>query len=843
MNSRSKQKQILGLVSLAALVAVLALFYMDSPRTNVPVEVAAPGVFAGEGAEFESEEEAEVFELLGEVGAQAGREVLTGPERAEYVVLGVAELPLVGATFLLSEPGLVLQRGETDALGRFVNEECDEGMANLLILAANAAPQVVSVPRGPGRFVIQLERGAVVSGRVRVDGKDPGEPLRLILGANSPQFSIEESLGLSWSEAGLGSQVTTTIETVTDEDGSFLFWGLRWDWSGDLKVPPRYQLKDHLLATDPWWRALGIERPTEDLLVELTKPLRIVGRVVEVEGGGKPVAGVRVDPTLLYADGSRSRPILDVARADEAGRFELLLVSAQLRGTSLRVYPPSGLVERAIPIEAADLTGDLDLGDIALRVEQGKLALKILVQDREGTPIQGAVASVLDAFKRKGAPTDEEGRTVLTGFAEGFAMIRTIAVGYEIEDVPVAVSPDGDELVVTLRRGTLLRLRFLAPDGTPTRSTSCAITTDEYPFEQDISHTSMFQLFNMEASLQRGIQRGAGVTLMFSPSVSDSPERPVVVSAIKPGLAMHLLLVSRYNNILGEYELAPLLPEEHRDVDITLDHAPRTLRVRVLDEAGAPLSKASVGMRYSSLDLSSPGGGGLSLSGSEEGEFEFQELFAETVELDVACDGYIPFHDSAFAVPADGAMNEIRLIKGRDVLVTIEDEAGRPLLASVVARLPNGGFSVGQGIKTGQCLLQGMPDTPVTVTALMKSGGSAFQVHHKKELGAHELELHFVFPVAGRVEGQVTLPDGLELEDRLVVWLISDNEEFGNLAYRIDTSADEPVDFVFEEVVAERYVAKVQWLDTSRATGEVSEWQSEGIPIEVEPNRTTTIEL
>ena len=770
----------------------------------------------------------------------AGRhEVVTAATRTEYELLDMTDAPVVGATFVLFESGVLLQKGETDSQGRFSAEESGEGVSDLLVMAANFAPQVLKAPREAGLHVLHLAQGAVLSGRVTVDGKRPADRLLLTLDSDRLLLDFEAELGLTCKQAGLDSWVESAMEVKTAADGTFLFQGLSADWSGGLKAPRAYQLKDRTLARDPWWTTMELDRPVVGLLFELTKPLRIIGRVVSEEGG-EPVAGASIYPTLSYADGSTNRYLLDDEIAGEDGRFECLLASANLLGTSLKICPPDHMIERVIPIETAHLTSDLDLGDIALRVGRGRLQLDLLIQDRGGIPIEGATAIILDAAKRTSAPTDESGRTVIGGLAEGPTMLRALAIGYELEDVPCVVGPEGGELVVTMRKSTLLRLRFMAADGTALRSVSCVISTDEYPFEQRITYPTMLLMTRMGASHQMNLDRGDGITMMHSSTTQASGERQVVVSGIRPGLPMRLTLASRMQYILENRDLLPLLPEEHRDVDIVLEKTPRAFRVRVVDEQGEPLPQADVSVSHPSL---LPGvSSGFGQGGTKSGEYEFREVFDDSLDVRAHCPGYIPFHDPALEIPIDGSVVEIQLLEGRDVNVTVKDTDGNPLRASIMARLPNGAASMASVLKRGHFLLRGLPETSVSVMVQMGTSKTWDHAIYKRELAGKQSELHLVFPVAGRIEGQALLPGDLDPQALCRVVLTSE-DLIGARAFMLTAFNPGTFDFEFENVVSGEYKICLQQQDRSQLPKLTFENVGGESELAVEPGQTTLVDL
>ncbi len=683
---------------------------------------------------------------------------------AVYVLLGPEEQPIPDARFLLCQEGDVLARGRTDEAGELATEESRDELARLLVLPPGVAPQVHEVSLAAGRHEVRLDFGVVVSGTIVVDGDQPSERIPLQLRSNRAYFHTEDELGITYSELNLEGRAERIARCLAELDGSFLFYGLASDWSGELWLPPDYRLVDPALASSEYLPySLRLEEPRQDVRVEVVKGLALFGRVVDLESGSPVgVPNVMVQPRLEYADVDPFQIVFSTDQTDERGRFRVAVESPSITGGYLLVDPPDLDFERWIEIEPIELHGDWDIGDLPLFDPRGTVELHLLVRETDGTPIAGAMA-VVDTSSPSSEPTDAEGRTSLRGVEPGVSQIAVYAAGYEVVEVDVPPEPP-DELVVTLPRGTLLELRFRTPDGEPAGSVEARLSAAAFPYRTDRPIRSY------QAYRQAGCSyysRPTAPTDEFVVRLNALREGRVVLNDLVPGLPLRLRVDGPFGTAIQEQDIAPLRPEEHRTVEVDLPRGPRSLRIRVLDTAGNPLPQASVTVRWSPPDyprsLRSLGGGV-----SEEGERVFSTIYAETVSLSVEAERHASIREDDLEIPDDDSFVEFRLAGAHMVTVTIEDEEGRPVAGKVRSWLPSGELSAGRETpgRTGVYLLRDLPDEEITIS--VRVHGVSYEKTHDPRIR----QLRFVVPLLGGIEATIRRTSNVELDDDCHLWLL-----------------------------------------------------------------------
>ena len=333
--------------------------------------------------------------------------------------------PIEGATVELS----ARTRGErrtakTDATGHYVFERLQPGplfvSVDTIAGAVMAGEKPVIVEGQTTKTNFSIDPGALVRGTI-TDGAT-GEP---IAGA---------SVGVGW---------TFDKAVTSDKDGVYALQGLGGPYSNNLycKAPGYCELQIDRPKADP-------EGGVVELDLELRRGFAVSGVIVDIDG--RPVRGSYVAVVGMTHNGSRQETDWFSVRTDEAGRFRIedlraelepvLLVRHELRSTQV------------LPIEIGDGTRDVDVGQIAL---QPRRLVQGTVLDGEQNGVPGIEVSLLGAGSA--APKH------LRGTARGHILwsylsereVKTDARGrFFIGDVPAGtyvLKCDGEEFSVEVK--------------------------------------------------------------------------------------------------------------------------------------------------------------------------------------------------------------------------------------------------------------------------------------------------------------------------------------------------------------------------------------------------------
>jgi len=762
-----------------------------------------------------------------------------GPAGALYALRDADGAPLAGARVVLCAAGEVLASGVTDDAGELATGEDREGSGKLLVLARGSAPRAPEVSMERGRHEVVLERGAAVAGRILVNGAPPSERIPLVLLSHKSLFSIEEELGLAWDALDAPPNPGRTIRMRAEIDGSFRFQRLSGDWEGELVLPVDYPLADPSLAASAYSpNRVELDAPEEDLRIETTKRLALTGRIVELPAREPtPVAGAVVLPQLQYSPEPPASVLAWQVRADDEGRFRIALASPSVFGGELSIGGADGTYVREIALEPREVAEDWDLGDLALADPEAQRSVALVVLDADARPVAGAIAASGPAAPIS-APTDGAGRATLRGVVPGVSTIAVYAAGYEVARVALpAADPPGRpaaELEVVLRRGTLLEIRFLQPDGEPAPKLVARLSAARHPYRDEERPRSYPAYTRAGCSFYEVVPLAGGEVAV---RVHALREGRVTLNDLEPHLPLRLRVEGSLGSTIQEQDIAPLAPEEHRAIEVVLARAPRTLRGRVMDEAGVPLPRATVGIRWTPPD--SPNGTTALTRGFEDdGGFELGNVYEPEVFLSVEANGSVPVWNERFEVPVDGAPLEFRLSPSRVVEVTVEDEAGMRLPAFVHAELPTGALVFGQEVEgeTGVYLLRGLPRGEVAVTA------SVYGAPHTRTCDATEPRLVIRVPVLGEVRAKVHVFGDTGVDDSWVVCLVpAPGATLAEVYATIDPGGRD--ESVFPGVVPGGYEAVVRRYPDGFAALDRFEERSPRVTVEVRAGEISRIEL
>ncbi|MEW6071206.1 MAG: carboxypeptidase-like regulatory domain-containing protein [Planctomycetota bacterium] len=754
------------------------------------------------------------------------REVVEASLAAAYAVQEPPGRPIPGAFTALCVSGVVLGSGKTDEHGEWAHEHPEDGDGKLLVIAPPWVPSVIDVPLGPGRHVVTLEAGAAVSGRVIVDGEEPGEPLPLALICSQELVHLDE-MGIEWKVFDRLPSAGRWFPDRTDAHGTFAFRGLPTDWTGQLRLPVEYRLEDPTQADRTAPNAIALHSPVEGLEVRVVRRLTLTGRVIEFPSAEPtPVAGAIVIPAFRFPrTGGVFSPV--DTEADEKGRFTFALPCKSLLGGYLQIGPPDRAFFRTIDLEPAEVDGELDLGDLALI--ESRLGAKVVplhVVDTAGYPIRGAVAA--PGFSSPAShPTDEEGRTAVAFVLPGLTTLAVYAAGYEAAHVPVPAELS-EELEVVLVEGIVLELRFVCPDGILPPGIAARLAAPENPLRIVEIPRNMRGYMEAGCTAPRTVVLPDGTVVLRLWSMEGAR---VVLNDLKPGIPMQLRVEGLYSGVIQEESIPPLQPREHRIQEVALAREPRTLSGRVLDESGNPLPQAWVKLTWFESDFPEREYT-MPKRVDEDGCFRLTDLYGPTVYLSADADGFAKYVDPEFPLPQEDSYIEIRLSRGNTVTVTVEDDVGRRLPATVFAVLPNGAtVSMGQQVEEqeGVYVMHGVPNGPITLRAYIAA------IPHDQTHDGRVPECRFVVPVSGELHVRVRLFDESQVDER---WLLTLTPNFEGgppvrYAYLYDP--------VFPYVTPGSYTLVMRRFP--RGFGDKSEFEEKSLPVPIQVHQGERVEV
>ena len=363
-----------------------------------------------------------------------------------------------------------------------------------------------------------------------------------------------------------------------------------------------------------------------------------------------------------------------------------------------------------------------------------------------------------------------------------------------------------DELGVTLQRGAVLELQLRAPSVPGTSRARLIVGASECPLT----------MAKPPRSVRAYMHSGNSVYLTHHVEEDGSAIRVptdrhgrAVISGVRPGILLWVSVLDRFGTpVVEKMHIPPLHHEEYRKLEVVMPRAPTAFSGVVLDDAGRPLTDAQVKISFKDpgdvyRSRSSIGQGTDSL-----GQFTIADIYCENLDILIQCTGFVPFHDGQFKVPTDGSISEFRLQSGRDLLETLEREAGGLVDGTELAVLRDDIHVIADRLGAGEYRLRGLPRENVTITA------SVFNTSYLQAVGPMERETRITVPALGRVEALITLLDDPQREAAAYyLALIPDSDS--SLSERWEPVDYQqsiwPVSVIVENVLPGNYKAVIKW--------------------------------
>ena len=681
----------------------------DTPRETVNVEPAAAA------------EEVQRTNI-----ATSSNEAAAGSECVVRVV-DEQRRPLEGVALFALDAQEQLQNANSDVEGRA--RFAAAGSVQLFAIADTRPVQRFELELNAGERELVLDApSASVAGVVTVNGGAPGTSVRLALRSAAPPFGeleVPEELRKRLASTALR-------RSESDPNGNFEFRGLSPDWSGTLNIWGEYGLARATPSSGPR-RELALERPRTDLRIDLERLTRIVGRFET--SSGEAVRTTEMPLVTIVSSQGHARSISE-ASMDEQGRFAHVVGQADFDSVDVVLECELGRGARTALLSELTPTpdGDLDLGVVVL-TPQGDLRVRAL---SAGAPVVGAKARITGDMNW--SEGDAQGRIAVRSAALGPATLRVIAPDFWALEVPVHL-PVAEELVVELSPANVLTITVRDSEGAP---------LPEAKVEFEARGAALFSesdTMDPDAAIigiRRGQGRGSGSTFGAAfegkLDVVADDKGVVELQGLTTKGALSVQAVDALGQPLVSAPLAPLGVSERRELELKLPGALKSLRGRVLDPDGRSVAGADVYARVASS-------GTARARTDSAGRFLLESLSTDELALTVETPHFAPHILPRVALRDATTELEIRLERGRIIVVEFVDESGAPLTAARVrASTPNDTHQWNAGLQSpGRYQFRPLPTEPLKITAHVLSRD------HKREIGDHEERVRFVFPVPGQL--------------------------------------------------------------------------------------------
>ncbi|HTF88450.1 MAG TPA: carboxypeptidase-like regulatory domain-containing protein [Planctomycetota bacterium] len=528
-------------------------------------------------------------------------------ELLEVLVLDPSGAPVPGAEVILYRSTGWLKQCATDDNGIAEFAPHKDG-GNYLIAAPQWNYLSGEIDMSAGRRSVSLTEGAMVGGRVLVDGRPPPESVELFWQSNSLNAAINKLPRHVARALRQARGVHVPISTRSEADGAFRFRGLATEAHGTIRWGGPYYPEGSGKDVP---QQHAVNGPSSDIELRWTLGVELRFRVVSPAGAPIPGAFASL----------RREPLADKRLVvDTEGRCAFAFLPRAAEKLSLDVGDQIRVATRTYDFELPpDLRGVWDVGDLATG---GSRKVVVFVKDTEGVPIPFAEVQAQTRWERAASDTaDSAGRAELA-FSQAAGEAAVAAFGYESVRVPIPC--DALEVVASLPAACMLELKLRDEFRSPWSLHLTLMTTTPLFVDKD-------QVSNLRREWPRTTRHRSGPAIS-SVELTESRNNAWRVAGLVPGKPMQaqLRLAGR---VLSTTEIAPMQQGERRAVALHLDAPGTPLNVRVLSPDGVPLARSRV-----FLDSA----GNKSVVSNASGVAEIGYVRADRCLLRLLADGFPP---------------------------------------------------------------------------------------------------------------------------------------------------------------------------------------------------------
>ncbi|MFK5956455.1 MAG: carboxypeptidase-like regulatory domain-containing protein [Planctomycetota bacterium] len=578
------------------------------------------------------------------------------------------------------------------------------GLGGLAIYPKNRMPLYLEFEFSDEAIVVIIEEGHRLAGKLNFQKprRLPGPVyLRNYSGQGYPSLvprSVQRELGAKAYSAKLS-------HVEVEADGSFEWTGLPYDWSGTVTIGSGYLL----CACSPPGEIdpsgdLKLSGLTENLQIEVTELPFFHGRVVTPDGA-QGVAGIQLIG-VSYTTEVRVNGAMVFAETKEDGSFEMP-IAAMDRKTRKEFYAN---VEGVLPFDLdLEIRGNEQWGGVSMHLKRkghedpwdlgdihlvGLNVLDFRIVDENGIPIEGALAY----SESMSEPTDENGVGVVR-FGPEAESIAFGAKGYSSTSLVIAEMQDG-LLEVELVEAASVFIHWNVPEGANLLGLKIELKGEEGIFEEDGMNFGPDRRFRKELGIKSVGGGGRRGIFQSTSWPLKNTQSELELWGLRPNVPLTFFLSDLMASVLDEEELT-LKQGEHRDIAFVLPFAPKVFVGRVVDENGVSIANAK-------LMMSSKSNYRMGRSTDVNGEFSYEGIASETVNLNVKKEGYTQFYDSEFEVPPAGVQASVVLEKARNLVVYLQTPSGM-IQPHGYYELPGGSLGPQKSTKERGTLLSAAP--------------------------------------------------------------------------------------------------------------------------------------